>query len=139
MTYQIVSERKSKYGVRIRQPSDILPLLSRYKDKPHEHFIVVTLNGAHEVQTVRIASMGLVNRTLVHPREIFRNAIMDNAVAVIIAHNHPSGKADPSDEDRAVTNTLREASDIVGIRLLDHIIFGPRGAFYSFLEHGELS
>lgn len=75
--------------------------------------------------------------TLVHPREVFYEAIRDNATSVIIAHNHPSGHTDPSLEDREVTRRLSEAGGILGIRILDHVIFSPKG-YYSFLEHGEL-
>jgi DNA repair protein RadC len=122
---------------RIRHPSDVLPLLHHYADRPQEHFIVITLNGAHEVITVHVASVGLVNRTLVHPREVFSEAIRDRAVAVVCAHNHPSGKVHPSDEDQIVTRSLQEAGEILGIRLLDHIVFSGKDHF-SFLEHDKL-
>jgi DNA repair protein RadC len=122
---------------RVRHPSDVLPLLQHYADRPQEHFIVITLNGAHEVIAVRVVSIGLVNRTLVHPREIFADAIKDRAVAVICAHNHPSGKTHPSNEDHAVTRALQEAGGILGIRLLDHIVFAG-AEHYSFLENDEL-
>lgn len=122
---------------RIRHPSDALPLLRHYADRPQEHFIVLTLNGAHEVISVRVVSVGLVNRTLVHPREVFTDAIKDRAVAVIVAHNHPSGTVHPSNEDHAVTRSLQEAGDILGIRVLDHIVFAGAEHF-SFLENGEL-
>lgn len=122
---------------RIRQPADAVPLLWHYADRRQEHFIVIALNGAHEVDTVRIVSVGLVNRTLVHPREVFSDAVKDRAAAIIVAHNHPSGNVQPSGEDRAVTETLVEAGNILGIQVLDHIIFSPSG-HYSFREHDEL-
>lgn len=122
---------------RIRHPGDAVPLLRHYADRPQEHFMTVTLNGAHEVVTVRVVSVGLVNRTLVHPREVFAGALSDRATAVICAHNHPSGNVTPSEDDRAVTRSLQEAGEILGIRILDHIIFSP-GDFYSFLDHGEV-
>lgn len=122
---------------RIRHPSDAVPLLQHYADRKQEHFIVISLNGAHEVYEVRICSIGLVNRTLVHPREVFADALKDRAAAVVVAHNHPSGNVIPSGEDRAVTDTLCEAGEILGIRVLDHIIFAP-GNYYSFKEHGDL-
>jgi len=122
---------------RIRRPSDVVPLLQHYADRPQEHFLTVALNGAHEVLTVRIVSVGLVNRTLVHPREVFAEAIAERAAAVIVAHNHPSGNTEPSAEDRAVTRTLVEAGDILGVRVLDHIVFTPQG-YHSLLEAGEL-
>lgn len=122
---------------RIRQPGDAVPLLQHYADRRQEHFIAISLNGAHEVNAVRIVSIGLVNRTLVHPREVFAEALKDRAAAIIVAHNHPSGSTEPSGEDRAVTETLVEAGDILGVKVLDHIVFSTRG-YYSFREREEL-
>ena len=81
--------------------------------------------------------MGLVNRALVHPREVFADPLADRAAAVIIAHNHPSGNLEPSVEDRQVTSRLKAAADILGIGFLDHIIFAREG-YFSFLENNEL-
>ena len=122
---------------RIRHPADILPLVRHYADRYQEHFLAVTLNGAHEVIRVRVTSVGLVNRTLVHPREVFAGAIADRAAAVIVAHNHPSGNAEPSNEDRVVTETLMEAGDLLGIRVIDHVVF-TRHEHISFIEHGYI-
>jgi DNA repair protein RadC len=76
-------------------------------------------------------------KTLVHPREVFADAVTDRATAIICAHNHPSGNVTPSADDRLVTQSLQQAGEILGVRLIDHIIFSARG-FYSFLDHGEL-
>lgn len=122
---------------RIRQPGDVLPLIQHYADRTQEHFLAISLNGAHEVIALHVVSVGLVNRTLVHPREVFSDAIRDRAVGIVCAHNHPSGRVDPSEEDYMVTRSLREAGDVLGIRLLDHIIFAREG-HYSFLEAGKL-
>lgn len=124
-------------GVRIAFPTDVLPLLHNYADRKQEHFICVSLNGAHEVITTRVVSVGLVNRTQVHPREVFADPITDRAAAVIVAHNHPSGELNPSPEDRQVTRQLKAAGELLGIGLLDHIIFNHKG-YYSFLERKEL-
>jgi DNA repair protein RadC len=78
-----------------------------------------------------------VNRTVVHPREVFFPAKFHSAVAIIVCHNHPSGRVDPSSEDREITTKLKNASDILGIALLDHIIVG-RSCYFSFIEHGLL-
>ena len=75
--------------------------------------------------------------TLVHPREVYADALTDRAAALVVAHNHPSGKVDPSPEDREVTSRLMAAGETLGIRLLDHVIFSLEG-YYSFLEHGEV-
>lgn len=81
--------------------------------------------------------MGLVNKTLVHPREVFAEAIVYRATAVIIAHNHPSGCAEPSPEDYEITKRLLKAGETLGIRVLDHIVFGTENC-YSFLENGDM-
>ena len=122
---------------RIGFPKDVLPLISHYSDRKQEHFLGLSLNGAHEVLAIRVVSIGLVNRALVHPREVFADPLSDRAAAVIIAHNHPSGNTDPSAEDRQVTEKIKKASEVLGMNLLDHIIFSASG-YYSFLEHGEI-
>ena len=123
--------------VRISFPADVLPLVRHFADRKQEHFLAVTLNGAHEVIQTRVVTIGLVNRTLVHPREVFADAITDRAASIVVAHNHPSGNCKPSPEDRAVTDRLKRASDVLGVSLLDHIIFSST-SYYSFLEQGEL-
>ncbi len=121
-------------GVRITVPTEVLPLLQHLADRKQEHFICISLNGANEVIAVRTVSVGLVNQTQVHPREVFADPITDRAAAVIVAHNHPSGSLSPSSEDKEITRRLREAGTILGIKLLDHIIFNQKG-YFSFVEH----
>jgi len=118
---------------KISGPKDIMPLIRHYGDRDREHFLCLSLNGAHEVRHIRIVSIGLVNKTLVHPREVFSDPIKDRAAAVIVAHNHPSGNTAPSAEDIDITNRIKKAGDILGIPLLDHIIFSE-DSFYSFME-----
>ena len=137
MTYMLVSERKAKEQITISTPSDAYTALERYHRKQKEHFLVLTLNGSHEIQSIRIVSMGIVNRSIVHPREIFIEAIRDLSAAIIVAHNHPSGNFAPSPDDNEVTRRLKEAGDILGISVLDHLVFSHRG-FYSYLEHDAL-
>jgi len=138
VTYQIVSERKAPV-YKVASPADAYKAFMRYAKARTERFLVATLNGAHEVIRVSIVSIGLVNRTVVHPREVFYPCILDSAVACIVCHNHPSGKLDPSPEDIEITHRLREAGELLGIGVLDHILIGPKGGFYSFTEHGLLS
>jgi len=120
---------------RINQPSDVIPLLTHWADRPQEHFLVLSLNGAHEVIRIRVISQGILNRTVVHPREVFVDPLRDRAAAIVCAHNHPSGNRDPSSEDRKLTKRLRQSGDLLGIPLLDHIIFTEEG-YFSFLESG---
>jgi len=118
---------------KINQPSDIYSWLLPYCDKKQEHFIVFTINGGNEILTRRVVTVGLLNSSQIHPREIFADALIDRAASVILAHNHPSGNFEPSEEDIAVTKRLKRAGEILGVSILDHIIFTENG-FSSFLE-----
>jgi DNA repair protein RadC len=91
-------------------------------DNSREHFVALFLDGAHRVASYSIVSIGTANTCPAHPREVLQRAILCGAVSVIVAHNHPSGDLRPSNEDRKITKTLREACDIIGIRFLDHLI-----------------
>jgi DNA repair protein RadC len=124
-------------GLRIKTPADVLPLIRHFADRRQEHFLSVTVNGANEVQNVRVVSVGLVDRSLVHPREVFADVMSDRASGLIVAHNHPEGSLEPSQADIQVTQQIKHAGDALGIQLLDHIIFNQNG-YYSFLECGEL-
>lgn len=124
-------------GGRITKATDVMPSLLHYANKKQEHFLCVSLNGAHEVITTRVITIGLVNSTQVHPREVFSDPICDRACAIIVAHNHPSGNTSPSDQDYRTTRMLREAGEILGIKLLDHIIFS-RSGYFSFAEEKVL-
>ena len=124
-------------GCKISQPSDLLPLVRHYADRKQEHFICASVNGANEVIDVRVVSIGLVDKSPVHPREVFADPITDRASAVILAHNHPAGTLTPSAADIETTRRLKDAGELMGISVLDHIIFNHNG-YYSFLEHGDL-
>jgi DNA repair protein RadC len=110
-------------GTRIQHPGDIHSVLRYHADRKQERFLCLSLNGAHEIIAVRIVSLGLVNRTIVHPREVFADPIIDRAAAVIVAHNHPSGNIEPSEEDDAITGRLKASAEILGLHFLDHLIF----------------
>jgi DNA repair protein RadC len=123
--------------VKIRFPEDAYNLIRHYADRRQERFICISLNGAHEVLAIRVVTVGLVNRTIVHPREVLSDPLQDRASAVCVAHNHPSGKLRPSSEDDEITRRLRLAAEILGIRFLDHLIFSENGFFsYSQAELG---
>jgi DNA repair protein RadC len=125
--FEFVRRRIKPEGVRIQNPEDVIPLVRHYADRRQEHFIVVSLNGAHEVINVRVITKGLLNRTQVHPREVFAEAIADRAAAVILAHNHTSTNLTPSEDDIKVTERLVEAGNILGIKVLDHLVFNEKG------------
>lgn len=124
-------------GVKIETPADLLPQIQHYADRKQEHFLCATINGANEVMNVRVVSIGLIDRSPVHPREVFADALTDRACAIIVAHNHPSGPLEPSPSDLDVTRQLKAAGEVVGISLLDHIIFN-RSGYFSLLENGLL-
>lgn len=135
--FEFVRRRIKPEGLKIKFPVDVLPLIQHYGDRKQEHFICVSINGANEVMNVRVVTIGLVNKSQVHPREVFADVISERASAVIIAHNHPHGELKPSEEDIKITRRIKESSKILGINLLDHIIFNAKG-YYSFVENGEL-
>jgi DNA repair protein RadC len=124
-------------SAKIETPADLLPHVRHYADRKQEHFLCATINGANEILNIRVVSIGLIDRSPVHPREVFADALSDRASAVIVAHNHPSGGLEPSPSDINITAQLKSAGAIVGIDLLDHIIFN-RTAYFSFLEDGRL-
>ena len=119
----------------ISKPSDIVPYVQHYSMQPKEHFVCATINGAHELLNIRVISIGTINRTLIHPREIFADAVAERASGIICCHNHPYGPCLPSKADCESTDMLRQASQILGISFLDHIII-TRESYFSFLEHG---
>jgi len=135
MTYQIVSERKLRSKVGIKNPAEVFNVVKRYADEKRELFILLTLNGARNVISISIVSIGIANRALIHPREVFCKAINDRASAIVICHNHPSGVVTPSDEDKKVTEIISKAGEIIGIPLLDHIVFS-KTAYTSLLQQG---
>ncbi len=134
---ELMAIEAAETPVKITSPDHILPFVEEWREACKEHFIVTTLDGNHSVIKTRVISIGILNRTLVHPREIFRDAILDNAAAIICCHNHPSGGVTPSTEDIQITRRLKDASKIIGIEILDHVIISKRG-YYSFLEEGKL-
>lgn len=135
--FEFVRRRIKPEGLKIKFPVDVLPLIQHFGNKKQEHFLCISINGANEVMNVRVVTIGLVNKSHVHPREVFAEVIAERASAVIIAHNHPDGELKPGKEDVAVTKRIKEAANILGINLLDHIIFNSNG-YYSFVENDEL-
>lgn len=124
-------------GAKIVTPADLLPHIRHYADRKQEHFLCASINGANEILNIRIVSIGLIDRTPVHPREVFSEALSDRASAIIVAHNHPAGGLEPSTADTEATKQLKAAGVVLGIPLLDHIIFNRTG-YFSFLESGQL-
>ena len=114
-------------AISVTKPEDLESKLSYLKYENQEHMVLVTLNSSNVVINIHELTTGLVNQTLVHPRETFVHAIEDRAVSVILVHNHPSGSSEPSVEDLHLTKTMCSAGKIVQIPVIDHLIIGRRG------------
>jgi DNA repair protein RadC len=122
----------------VRGPDDVVALIGRkLRAESREHFLVLLLNGRHECVAVETVSIGSVNASIVHPREVFRPAVLASAASIIVAHNHPSGDPEPSEEDVSITRRLAQVGELLGIGLLDHIVIAKRGVV-SLRERGLL-
>ncbi len=122
---------------RITDAKDVYEELHKYANRQQEHFLTITLDGASHIINTRTVFIGTLNQSLVHPREVFADAIADRAAGIIIAHNHPSGTLVASRADVAITQRLMEVSKLVGIELLDHVILSKQG-YFSFSDEGLL-
>lgn len=122
---------------RITSAQEVYEELKQFSAKNQEHFLSITLDGASHIINTRTVFIGTLNQSMVHPREVFADAIADRAAGVIIAHNHPSGTLEASRADISITQRLKEVSKLVGIELLDHVILSKHG-FYSFSDEGLL-
>jgi len=111
----------------IEETAQAIDLLQDIKAERKEHFVGLYLNARHELIHKEIVSIGTANASIVHPRDVFAPALLRNAVAIIVVHNHPSGDATPSPEDRDVTHRLKEAGKLLGIAVLQHIIITEYG------------
>jgi DNA repair protein RadC len=123
----------------IKNPQDVVKAIqSSIKDKTKEHFKLILLNTRNKVIGISTVSIGTLNSNLVHPREVFKEAISHSAASVVLVHNHPSGDPEPSEDDLTITKRLVEAGKILGIEVIDHIIISKNG-FFSFKEKGVIS
>ena len=125
---------------KVSSPNDAVELIRDFlEDVDREKFVVAYLNNKNEPTAIHTVSIGTLNSSLVHPREVMKAAILSNANAILLSHNHPSGwDVNPSDDDINITKRLVEAGKILGIEILDHIIIGENGKYYSFKEEGRL-
>jgi DNA repair protein RadC len=133
--FELARRHLIKDTVKISRAQDVLPLVNDLIEKRQEHFLCISLNGANEIIEKRIVTVGLLNMSPVHPREVFADVIVDRAASVIFVNNHPSGDLQPSDADLRMHEQLTEAASILGLRILDHIIISRRGHL-SFQEAG---
>lgn len=126
-----------KTGSRFTTPEQVFETFRFLMQETKEHFTTLHLDGKNRVVCMDVVSIGSLNQSIVHPREVFKSACLSNAAAVILIHQHPSGDATPSQEDISITRRLREAGDIMGIKVLDHVIVGEN-EYTSFVERGLL-
>jgi DNA repair protein RadC len=124
----------------VTRSQDLYPILREYYARhDREEMVVVLLDAKHRIIGINSVSVGSLTLSIVHPRETFKAAIVSNCAAIILAHNHPSGDPTPSQEDRALTKRLKDAGDIIGIPVLDHLVIGDDGRYVSFADQGWIS
>lgn len=133
--YQAHEVREPQPGPVVHDAQDVVSYLKPWENANQESFIVLLLNGANRVIKAEKTSTGTLNMNQVHPRDVFRPAIVNDAASVILAHNHPSGALEASPEDIAITERLKKAGELLGIKVLDHVIVSSNG-FVSLKQQG---
>ena len=129
------SRRRNPNLIQIKSSSDVYKLIRHYALRKQEQFIIISLNSAYEVISNFVATIGLVDKVIIDPREVFSIPLEKKASAIIVAHNHPSGNLTPSSQDINITNRIVQAGALLGIDVLDHLIFS-KDEFLSFLAEG---
>ena len=138
LSLRLVREGSILYQTRrISSPKDAVGIGQQFlEDADREQVIVCCLDTKNQPLSISVVSMGILNSSLIHPREIFKTAILTNAASIMLFHNHPSGDPEPSNEDLSITKRIKEAGELMGIELLDHIIIGSEDRYYSLKEQG---
>ena len=141
-TFYVAEITKRRYRGKVpkpvRGPDDVVALIGkRLHHEARDHFLVILLNARHDALAIETVSIGSLNASIVHPREVFKPAVLASAAALILVHNHPSGDAEPSDEDLSITRRLIQVGELLGIGVLDHVIVAKRGAV-SLRARGQL-
>ncbi len=133
-----IRERTVTYPEAVHQPRDVIERFKFLELSDREEFITMHLDrGNRPICWDRVA-LGSLSEAHIYPREVVKTALLSNAASMILLHNHPSGKVEPSREDLALTGKLKEAAGLFGLKILDHMIIGSDGAYYSFSEHGQI-
>ena len=137
VSIKVVKDYSIQYSPRkVSNPRDAYKLFERFLlDIDREKFLVACFNTKNEPVNISVVSVGTLNSSLVHPREVMKIAILSNSNSIMIAHNHPSGSLEPSTEDKNITDRLIKVCEILGIKLLDHIIIGTKDNYFSFKEN----
>ena len=139
VSIKMVKESSFLYQTRqILSPRDAYEMIKeQLEGLDREQFIIACLNTKNEPTNITVVSVGTLNKAIIHPREVFKTAILSNAASIMAFHNHPSGETTPSQQDIQLTKRLYEAGELLGIKLLDHLIIGD-GTFTSLKEKGYL-
>jgi DNA repair protein RadC len=140
VSIKMVRESTMLYEIRkINSPRDAVEIGKRFlQDSDREQLLVCCLDTKNQPVSLNVVSVGSLNSSIVHPREVFKVAILSNAASIILYHNHPSGDPSPSSEDISITNRLKECGKLIGIELIDHIIIGSEDKYCSLKEKGIL-
>lgn len=140
VSLEIIKESSLLYGPRqctsVQAAYELVTPFIKNKDR--EHLLVVGLNTKNEPTIINVAHIGTVNQSIATPRDIFKPVLLSNASRMIVAHNHPSGHVEPSEQDIKLTKRLQEAGRLIGIELMDHLIVGPNDTYYSFKETDQI-
>jgi len=132
-----LAERHIKQDAVIESAEAAVALVPELKNATQEHLLVLSLDGANRLIAKRLVTIGTLNASLVHPREVYSDPLKDRAAGIIVIHNHPSGTINPSEADIQVTQRLKDAGQLLGINLLDHIII-TKISHYSFADNNKL-
>jgi len=135
---KVIRERKEGYGLRqqFRSSQDIYEMFrERFLRADREEFVVLLMDAKNKLLGFHVVSVGSLTSSIVHPREVYKIAILGNAAAIILLHNHPSGDPMPSNEDLHITTRLCQIGEVLGIRVLDHVVIGD-GRYVSFVDDG---
>ena len=135
---KVIRERKEGYGLRqqFRSSQDICEMFrERFTHADREEFVVLLLDVKNKLLGFHVVSVGSLTSSVVHPREVYKVAILGNAASLILLHNHPSGDPTPSNEDLQITNRLCQIGEVLGIKVLDHVVIGD-GRYVSFVDDG---
>jgi DNA repair protein RadC len=137
VSVQLLRDSCIRKGPQINNPEDIFNLVRYLSNKDRECFVSVHLDARNHVIGIEEVAIGSLNASIVHPREVFKSAILNNAASIILAHNHPSGDHKPSEDDIEITKRLENAGKIIGIKIADHVVIGNSN-FLSFRREGLL-
>jgi DNA repair protein RadC len=135
--FSLVNRKKSSKIKKISSPKDVFEYFAEVRELKQEHFYVLHLNSKNEIISSKLIAIGTLNSVIIHPREVFKEAIRESAQSIILVHNHPSGDVTPSLQDKEITSKLEKTSETIGIDLLDHIIVGKE-KWFSFDDEGKL-